>query len=199
MKLLFLLSYFVLIVNLQYSSCLMTTQKLKIALSEEHLSFISFIETLDDDKFTLSKEEKWSAGQQLEHIHLSIKPLLQVFSTPKIILKTVFGKGSGASRTYDEVVESYHKVLEEGGKATAKYVPKTMPLKNRSYTVEGLKNVIEKLIDKLNNSNDQELDEILVPHPLLGKMTIREMLYFTLYHVRHHHQVATQNLNAWSH
>ena len=31
-----------------------------------------------------------------------------------------------------------------------------------------------------------DLDAVLLPHPLLGKLTVREMLFFTVYHVQHH-------------
>jgi hypothetical protein len=30
------------------------------------------------------------------------------------------------------------------------------------------------------------LDEYLLPHPLIGKLTIREILYFTIYHNLRH-------------
>ena len=38
----------------------------------------------------------------------------------------------------------------------------------------------------LRNWRDTDLDKYFLPHPLLGKLTIREMLFFTLYHDRHH-------------
>jgi hypothetical protein len=34
--------------------------------------------------------------------------------------------------------------------------------------------------------NEEDLDTIRLPHPLLGKITAREMIYFTLYHAKHH-------------
>jgi hypothetical protein len=40
---------------------------------------------------------------------------------------------------------------------------------------------------------EADLDRYLLPHPLLGKLTLREMLHFTLYHNYHHVQsVATR-------
>jgi hypothetical protein len=32
------------------------------------------------------------------------------------------------------------------------------------------------------NWGESELDSYILPHPILGKLTIREMLFFTLYH-----------------
>ena len=32
----------------------------------------------------------------------------------------------------------------------------------------------------------KQLDHYLLPHPLLGKITLREMLFFSAYHIQHH-------------
>jgi hypothetical protein len=37
--------------------------------------------------------------------------------------------------------------------------------------------------------DEAALDRYRLPHPLLGKLTLREMLYFTLYHLGHHAQI----------
>ncbi len=33
---------------------------------------------------------------------------------------------------------------------------------------------------------EQELDEYQLPHPLIGNLTVREMLFFTIYHSLRH-------------
>jgi hypothetical protein len=38
------------------------------------------------------------------------------------------------------------------------------------------------------------LERIRLPHPLLGRLTTREMLFFTLYHNQHHVEVAKRRL-----
>jgi hypothetical protein len=42
----------------------------------------------------------------------------------------------------------------------------------------------------LKKFSEDDLDSIRLPHPLLGKLTVREMLYFAVYHVGHHHRQA---------
>jgi hypothetical protein len=39
---------------------------------------------------------------------------------------------------------------------------------------------------------ERDLDRIQLPHPILGNLTAREMLFFTIYH-GHHHIAATQS------
>jgi hypothetical protein len=44
----------------------------------------------------------------------------------------------------------------------------------------------EKLIRKVLSYREGKLDHYILPHPLLGKLTLREMLFFTIYHNEHH-------------
>ncbi len=45
---------------------------------------------------------------------------------------------------------------------------------------------MQRLNVAIGKWNDRNPDRTLLPHPLLGKLTVREMLYFTIYHVEHH-------------
>ena len=60
--------------------------------------------------------------------------------------------------------------------------------------IKQLNNTVDKLIDKLNQKSEEELDTIFIPHPLLGKITLRELYYFTIYHILHHHKKIEENL-----
>lgn len=55
--------------------------------------------------------------------------------------------------------------------------------------------MLDQLIKSIQKYSEQELDQTILPHPLLGKITLREMLYFTIYHVEHHHHLTKNNLS----
>ena len=44
----------------------------------------------------------------------------------------------------------------------------------------------DTLLKAIDNWTEEELDTYLIPHPLIGKMTLRELLFFTVYHIGHH-------------
>jgi len=44
----------------------------------------------------------------------------------------------------------------------------------------------QELVSVAEKWNEDELDQYQLPHPILGKLTIREMLYFTIYHNLRH-------------
>ena len=54
----------------------------------------------------------------------------------------------------------------------------------------------QQLWSAVGSWREADLDRYLLPHPLLGKLTIREMLFFTLYHNYHHVQSLATRLHA---
>ena len=166
------------------------------ALTQQHRTFASEIIQLDQPAFMRAPEGKWTAGQQLDHILRSTRPLRLAFHLPKPALKLLFGKANRPSRNYDAVVEKYLSKLEAGGVATGVFVPKPVHFEQKDRLALRLSRTIASLCKGLGLFDEKELDEYILPHPLLGKLTLREMLYFTLYHVEHHRQITRRNLES---
>jgi hypothetical protein len=165
-------------------------------LAENHNSFIQYINGLTNEEFLFNSGQKWTAGQQLEHIYLSVKPVIQILSLPKFFIRIVFGKANRPGRTYDDLVKRYLIKLENGGRATSRFIPKTIAINQKETINKRLTKNIKILCLKIEHFTEKELDTLILPHPLLGKLTIREMLYFTIYHVAHHHEITKRNLNV---
>ena len=171
----------------------MNQQELVKQLSGKHLDFHDLIATLNQQEFEFKVGEKWSAAQQFDHIIKSVDALLLVFKLPRFVPRLLFGKANRASRSYDQVVEKYHQALASGAKAGKAFTPPVIPFSHQAKLLSKYKKVVDSLCSGVSKMNETELDNLVIPHPLLGKMTMREMLYFTLYHVQHHHQgVANQ-------
>lgn len=147
------------------------------------------IEVLDNKPFELEVSGKWSIGEQLNHLILSSKPVASALNLPKITFRA-FGIPTNDSRSYNDLVKDYQAKLADGGKATSKYIPSLKSYDKQQLLASWL-TIGQKLVDRVNKSwSEEQLDRYLVPHPLLGKLTIREMLYFTIYHTTHHqHQI----------
>jgi DinB superfamily len=174
----------------------MNKESTDIQLSEKHHSFIGYIQGLEAAEFTFSKNDKWTPGQQLEHILLAVKPVRLACSLPKFLLNMVWGKANRPSKSYDELVKKYTLKLADGGRATGRFVPKKVPIEKKKALIENLQHEVVRLQQKLNRFSEAELDLYILPHPLLGKLTLREMLYFTIYHVEHHQQLTKRDLNS---
>jgi hypothetical protein len=172
----------------------MDKQTIKNKLHESHNSFISYLESLTEDEFLSRKNDKWTAGQQLEHIFLGVKPVGQILSLPNFILKLIWGQANRKSKSYEDLVKKYLLKLENGGRAMGRFIPKAVSIEKGLRLKGDLKNEVDKLAGKLDKLTEDDLDKYILPHPLLGKLTIREMLYFTIYHVRHHEELTKRNL-----
>jgi hypothetical protein len=172
----------------------MTKQEIQNRLLKNHKNFAELIASLNDQDFLFSANGKWTAGQQLDHIYRSVAALRQGLTLPKFIIKLIIGKANRPSKSYEELVAKYKERLEKGGRAVGRFIPKQIEPDKKTKLKDNLMNAVDSLCKKINRYDEKELDYYILPHPLLGKLTIREMLYFTIYHVEHHRRQALKNL-----
>jgi len=107
------------------------------------------------------------------------------------------GKPNRQSRSYDELVEKYKQKLAAGGKASGIFVPKPMKINgSKEKLIADWDKATAKYIAALqNNTSENKLDNYLARHPLLGRVTLRELCYFTIYHTQHHLTIIN-NINS---
>jgi hypothetical protein len=174
----------------------MTKSEIISLLTEKHGQFLTAFPPLSEKEFTTSINGKWSPAQQLDHIIRSVDPVVLAFSLPQFIPRILFGKANRPSCTYEVLIEKYHAKLAAGGKASGRFIPKAVPFQIREEAIARLNGLIQQLISVVENKKEEQLDTYILPHPLLGKLTFREMLYFTAYHAEHHEKATRKNLAA---
>ncbi|PTM08269.1 MAG: DinB family protein [Bacteroidetes bacterium] len=164
-------------------------------LEEKHRTLFNWLEAQDVENWQTGPEGKWTAGQQTLHLLQSIKPLNNAMSMPKFILKYKFGKANRDVREYDAIVKRYQERLEEAKGIT--FGPsRNMKIPNdddKHYLLNRLKVENKKLQHKINKWKDKDLDTLILPHPLMGKMPVREIVMWTAYHVEHHTKILQEN------
>ena len=159
------------------------------ALMKTHEDFLSYLEGMDEETFTRAPEGKWNAGQQLEHIEKSTRAVAKALRLPNWFLKWRIGKANRPSRTYDELVARYEEKLEKVRGITAPgFGPGEVDVTRRKDLCAGVRRSIESINKAIGRRGEKDLDLVILPHPLLGKVTLREMLFFTVYHVEYHHK-----------
>jgi hypothetical protein len=172
----------------------MTKQEIVDRIGIRHKEFIDFMLALNDRDFMYLPEGKWNAGQQLDHIIRAVSPLATGLRLPKFIVRLVFGKANRPSKTYEELVQKYLAKLEDGGKARGRFIPKQIKFNEKEKYTKQLLALVAELKKNINNYSEDQLDNYILPHPLLGKVTMREMMYFTIYHAEHHLTQAKKNI-----
>jgi hypothetical protein len=156
------------------------------ALNENVDAFNNYIASLAKEQFEATPNGKWSAGQNLDHLIRAIKPLQSAYGLPKLVLRILFGKTNRPSKTYDELVTKYKTKLAAGGRASGPFIPSFSSFEKKDELIKKYAGQKQKLITKIEKQREKDLDVYILPHPLLGKVTLREMLYFTIHHNEHH-------------
>ena len=164
-------------------------------LVKSHGNFSNFVSDLSETEYQFSYQEKWNAGQHLDHIIKSVSILATALSLPKFILKSKFGKANRVSKTPEALIEKYLEKLKTAKPTPSRFQPKEITFLQKEKAVKELHRHVKKLYKKALKFSENELDEYILPHPLFGKLTIREMLYFTNYHVKHHKELIINSLN----
>ena len=72
--------------------------------------------------------------------------------------------------------------------ASGRYIPKPIPAETgREKWLRQYQASMKKMAAAIEKTKKEErLDQYLAPHPLLGKITLRELAYFTIHHSHHH-------------
>ena len=160
------------------------------ALKDSNQRVINWFTEIPADKFFVREEEAWSASDNVDHLIKSHKPISKALKLPKITLKAMFGVPDKPSMTYEELCQDYRDLLAKGAQATGRFLPDQQNPENpESMKVELINQfstTSAELVSVAEKWDESELDNYLLPHPLLGKLTIREMLYFTIYHNLRH-------------
>jgi hypothetical protein len=157
---------------------------------------VSFCQGINNQSFFQQPPDKWSIAQNIKHLIIATDRTKLVFSLPKFIIRYYIGKPNRSSRTYDELVAKYRLKLEQGGRAGGKFVPKPMSGKeNKEKVLQAFSAIMDRLAVIIHKKwKDAHLDQYIAPHPLLGKITLRELCYFTIYHTQHHLNIIKEKL-----
>lgn len=164
-------------------------------LSANSASFVQFVNKQSETQFMARPNNKWSVGQNIEHLIKSLSPVNLALKMPAFVLRFQFGKPNRKPRTYPELVIRYNQKLQAGGRAPGRFIPPTILWSDKDKKLEVFNHEKDIMIKRLNTWSEDQLDSYLIPHPLLGKLTIREMLFFSSYHIEHHLRLLKERIN----
>ncbi|WP_299228787.1 DinB family protein [uncultured Psychroserpens sp.] len=158
-------------------------------IEEKNSALIAWLERHDNEKWLEGPNNKWTTGQHALHLLQSIKPLNNALSLPKVLLRYKYGTNNREVRDYDTVVKRYKERLsnvKEGATFKASRNMKVPSIKEKAYLLNRLQVESKKLQYKTRKISDEQLDHLILPHPLMGKMPVREIIMWTAHHIEHH-------------
>jgi uncharacterized damage-inducible protein DinB len=167
-----------------------TETELIAALNDASQRVKNWFAEIPANEFFTRQGEVWSASDNVDHLIKSHQPLSKGMKLPRITLQAMFGKPEKPSMSYEELCQGYREAIAKGGRALGRFLPEQQTPENAKEAQAELLDEFVKasaeLASAAENWDESDLDRYLLPHPLLGKLTVREMLYFTIYHNLRH-------------
>jgi hypothetical protein len=156
-------------------------------LREGNTQVTRYFTAIPTKDFITRPPGEWSPADNLDHVIRSVKPLSRAMQLPRFVLRLMFGEGRKPSRSFVAIRDAYLHQLAQGAQATGRYIP---DFREPPGDVDAYRHLIlqrweragQELVGALSTWRDADLDRCVLPHPILDKLTVREMLFFTLYH-----------------
>ena len=156
-------------------------------MQESFENVAACIQSTPDDIFYEQKNEKWSLAENLSHLVQSTKPIASVLKKSKFFFLG-FGVSFSKSENYETLRSNYLLKLGKG-LAPANgggFIAENIESISKEKFLENWNLIGSKFPHRIDQWSESSLDRFKLPHPLLGKLTVREMLFFTIFHNEHH-------------
>jgi hypothetical protein len=165
------------------------------ALNDVSQSVSADLAAMTPAQFEHSVPPEWSASGYLKHLLLSVKPFVRGLGVPKLVLAGMFGKSQHPPMTYQALTEDYQRRVNEGVRAedfsdvtpNVFRMPADLP-DAKAYLSAQWDKANAELVAALGHWTEDQLDQHQLPHPAIGAISVRSMLFFTVYHNRLHAQ-----------
>jgi hypothetical protein len=159
-------------------------------LSQVRMDGMDFWRRIDPDRFWSRENVAWSPADNVRHLILSTTPVARALRIPRLVLHGLFGVSPTPSRTWNSLCSTYLGSLSSGATA-GRYAPTQTepsihPTEDQQQLVEQFASTVSSLEKNVMSWRSEDLDRYRLPHPILGRLTLREMLMFTLFHIDHH-------------
>jgi hypothetical protein len=173
--------------------------EIKAVFTSKWEEITSLVSRTDVTGFTYkSAPEIWSIAEEFDHVIKSASAVSSAMKVSPFILKWKFGKPNRPLRTYDEVLHKYTTALASvDGRAVAPspFTSEEGKAFEKENMLKHWESTLAKFDQRINKWSDKNLDKVLLPHPLLGKMMVRELLCFTHLHTEHHRKSLEKKAN----
>lgn len=177
-----------------------TRSEIAAALQAVEGEVASFFASLTHDELVDRVGEAWTPAEHLRHLCVSVSAVARGLAVPRCLLRLRFGRARAPSRPYEAIRETYRSMLAAGAGASGRFVPPredvspALAAERRADLLARWARANAALRSALEPWSEADLERVRMPHPILGKLTVREMLFFTLYHNGHHVEAARRRI-----
>jgi hypothetical protein len=150
--------------------------------------------------FTPLDGSPWSPGDHVRHLTKSLRAITGGLAVPRLLLRAMFGRSDRAPRNFQSLRLSYAEALARG-RGAGRFAPRPLPAERltsaeRQRTLEQFVQETDRFDTAVATWTEAEAVRLRLPHPLLGRIPVREMMLFAVLHNVHHAQVVERRRRA---
>ena len=145
--------------------------------------------------FQRPSADVWAPVDQVRHLTKSMRAMRRGFEMPKVLLFLRFGIALRPSRELAEIRDAYGAKLRPFPRnpfAARELDVADRTEAGRTREMQAHATTVDELCRAVARWSEASLDRFVLPHPLLGRITAREMATFAVIHNVHHVRVAEQ-------
>lgn len=171
-----------------------TRSEILAALESNALSIAEFFSSLPDQQLFDGDPDRWSPAHHVAHLtktSVSVDRALRSGTLPQ--------HPTAQSRSYAEVRDAATKSLGAAPKSRLLEMGRTVviaPGASKADIVDAFTQASATLRTAAASWGEEALDRHALTHPLIGELTVREMLLFCVVHERHHLKSVRTRLEA---
>lgn len=175
-------------------------EEILAALDKTHEQVGRFYAALPVDVFFARPEKGWSPAENVKHLTLATWAVALGMIFPRFMYRLLFGRPRVPSRRLKDVQGKYLGALRAGGKAgiytpPKEGAPESAAEERRARLMRRFDSAADSLRRRVDHSwTEKDLEELRLPHPIMGRITAREMLLFTILHCLHHTGIVANRL-----
>jgi len=161
---------------------------------------LEFWRRMEAEQFWSRRDCKWSPADNVHHLMISTAPVTRALRIPRLMLRACFGVKRTPSRSGEALRSAYRDGLAAGATA-GRYAPPrgVVPVEAvacQRRLVLQCEGAVLSLENAIEPWREEDLCRYRLPHPVLGLLTVREMLMFTLFHFDHHRENVARRLGV---
>jgi hypothetical protein len=163
----------------------MDPEDLQSRLDENIRRIGDFLEQLPEAYLQQSPDHRWTIAQELLHLTKSNKGTARLLSLPSEQLR----KAEKPSRSYEEIVQEYQTKYAAANppRGPQGVQPDEEAPMNKTALIYQWNKTSQAVLKSAEAWPESKWGQYTVwKHPLLGVLTVQEMLYFTTFHNEHH-------------
>ena len=160
------------------------------ALETQKLEIPAFLSSIPSEQFFDGSSERWCVGHHVQHITSAVNRVAQGLLSAGALPKR---EPATASRDFATMRETYLETLRNTPFETLRQLGSRVTLEERqdldaykTQLISSFTSAIENFNVALEGFDEANLEQLGMPHPVMGLLSSREMVFFTVFHNTHH-------------